>query len=78
MDEIPRNDSGRQDGQSFRTIEKYTAGEPREEISRLLPLGTEDAYQQAKKISADRFGNPFLMADAYRKKINDRPKITPL
>ena len=56
---------------------KYTTGEPREAISGLLLLETEDAYQKAKKILADRFGNPFLIADAYRKRINDWPKIAP-
>ena len=50
---------------------KYTRGEPREAISGLLLLETADAYRRAKKILAERFGNPFLVADAYRKKINE-------
>lgn len=56
---------------------KYTAGEPREAISGLLLLETSDAYLWAKKILADRFGNPFFVADAYRKKISERLKIPP-
>ena len=56
---------------------KYTTGEPKEAISGLLLLETEDAYKQAKKILSDRFRNPFLVADAYRKKINEWPKIPP-
>ena len=56
---------------------KYTTGEPKEAISGLLLLETEEAYKQARKILADRFGNPFLVADAYRKKINEWPKIPP-
>ena len=56
---------------------KYTRGEPREAISGLLLLETADAYRRAKKILAERFGNPFLVADAYRKKINEWPKIPP-
>ena len=56
---------------------KYTTGEPKEAISGLLLLETEDAYKQARKILSDRFGNPFLVADAYRKKINEWPKIPP-
>lgn len=56
---------------------KYTAGEPKEAISGLLLLETAEAYKQAKKILSDRFGNPFLIADAYRKKINEWPKIPP-
>jgi len=56
---------------------KYTTGEPKEAISGLLLLETEEAYKQARKILSDRFGNPFLVADAYRKKINEWPKIPP-
>ena len=56
---------------------KYTAGEPKEAISGLLLLETAEAYKQAKKILSDRFGHPFLVADAYRKKINEWPKIPP-
>ena len=48
---------------------KYTAGEPKEAISGLLLLETEDAYKEARKILSDRYGNPFLVADAYKKKI---------
>ena len=56
---------------------KYTAGEAKGAISGFLSLETSDAYTQAKKVLADRFGNPFLIADAYRKKINEWPKIPP-
>ena len=58
-------------------LRKYTAGEPKEAISGVLLLETAEAYKQAKKILSDRFGNPFLIADAYRKKINEWPKIPP-
>jgi len=63
--------------QRFYYLGKYTAGEPREAISGLLLLETSDAYLRAKKILADRFGNPFFVADVYRKKISERPKIPP-
>lgn len=56
---------------------KYTTGEPKEAISGLLLLETSDAYKQQKKILSDRYGNPFLVAEAYRKKINKWPKIPP-
>ena len=58
-------------------LEKYTTGEPMEAISGFLLLETSDAYKQAKKILSDRYGNPFLVAEAYRKKINEWPKISP-
>lgn len=56
---------------------KYTAGEAREAISGFLSLETPQAYIEAKKVSSDRFGNPFLIADAYRKRINEWPRIQP-
>ena len=46
-------------------------------MSGLLPLDTEEAYTKAKQILASRFGNSFLVSDAYRKKIAEWPKILP-
>lgn len=56
---------------------KYTTGEAKESISGLLALEDTEAFRKAKKILKDRFGNPFIVADAYRKKINNWPKIPP-
>ena len=56
---------------------RYTAGEAKEAISGLLTLESANAYHEARKILSDRFGNPFLVANAYRKKINDWPTILP-
>lgn len=56
---------------------KYTAGEAREAISGFLSLATPQAYTEAKKVLSDRFGNPFLIVDTYRKKINEWPRIQP-
>ena len=56
---------------------RYTAGEAKEAVSGLLTLDNGDAYQKAKKILTSRFGNQFMVADAFRKKINDWPKIVP-
>jgi len=54
---------------------KYTSGEAKEAVSGLLPLSGNDAYLEAKKLLQERYGNPFLVSDAYRKKINDWPRI---
>ena len=56
---------------------KYTTGEAKEAISGLLALDNTGAYNKARKILTDRFGNPFIVANAYRKKINGWPKIPP-
>ena len=53
---------------------RYTAGEAK---SGLLTLESTNDYQPARKILSDRFGNPFLVANAYRKKIYDWPRILP-
>ena len=54
---------------------RFTSGEAKEAVSGLLPLNTEQAYTKAKKILTCRFGNPFLVSNAYRRKIDDWPKI---
>ena len=56
---------------------RYTTGEAKEAISGLLALDSKHAYRDARKILSDRFGNPFLVANAYRKKINEWPRIQP-
>ena len=56
---------------------RYTTGKAKESISGLLALDSEHAYRDARKILSDRFGNPFLVANAYRKKINEWPRIQP-
>ena len=56
---------------------KYTTGEAKEAISGLLALEDTEAFSKAKKILKDRFGNPFIVGDAYHKKINSWPKIPP-
>ena len=56
---------------------RYTSGEAKDAISGLLTLESDDAYREARKILSDRFGNPFLVADAYKKKIKEWPNIPP-
>lgn len=56
---------------------KYMAGEAREAINGFLSLKTPQAYTEAKKVLSDRFSNPFLIADAYRKKIKEWSWIQP-
>lgn len=56
---------------------KYITGEAKEAIRGLLSLDSAEAYTEARKILAERYGNPFLVTDAYRKRINEWPKIPP-
>ena len=56
---------------------KYTTGAAKEAVSGLLSLDNVDAYNKAKTILTNRFGNPFTVADAFCKRINSWPKIQP-
>lgn len=55
---------------------RYITGKAKEAIRGLLTLDSEHAYHEARKILSERFGNPILVANAYRKKINEWPKFT--
>ena len=57
-------------------LSKFTSGEAKEAISSLLSLDSEEAYVKAKKILMNRFGNAFLLSNAYRK-IENWLKIPP-
>ena len=56
-------------------LSKYTSGEAKDAIHTLISLGNQDAYDKAQKILADRYGNKFLVANAFRRKLERWPKI---
>ena len=56
-------------------IGKYTAGEAKEAISGYLCQDNTEAFQEAKNVPKKRFGNPFLVANSFKKKISDWPKV---
>lgn len=58
-------------------LRRYTSGEAKEAISGYTTLDTAEAYEEAKAVLKNRYGNPFLIANAYRKKINEWPKVKP-
>ena len=53
----------------------YTSGEAKSAILGLLHLTTDEAYWLAKTRLTDRFGNDFIVSNAYRVKIRDWPTI---
>ncbi|KAK3754647.1 hypothetical protein QZH41_001706 [Actinostola sp. cb2023] len=57
-------------------LRKYVAGEAKETIDGLMLLDAEDAYVKAKEMLSKRFGDSFVIASAYRKKLQSWPKIT--
>ena len=40
-------------------------------------MGTDKAYETAWEILEERYGNPFVVAKAFRDKLNSWPKIGP-
>ena len=56
---------------------KFTTDGTKEAVGGLLPLDSEEAYIEAKKILASRFGDPFLVSNGYRRKISKWPRILP-
>ena len=49
---------------------KYVSGEAKEVVNGFMLLDGEDAYQKAKEMLAKRFGDPFTIATAFRKKLD--------
>ena len=56
-------------------LSRYTGGEARTVIEGFFLLRTSDAYDRAKQKLYDRFGNDFIVASAYRKKLKEWPMI---
>ncbi|XP_070188845.1 uncharacterized protein [Littorina saxatilis] len=56
-------------------LKRYLGGSAREAVSGFFLLGSEKAYQQAKDILDQRFGNQFITSDAFMSELNSWPKI---
>ena len=56
-------------------LSEYTDGPAKESIQGLLRLHTEEAFIKAKSILKERFGDSFKIAQAYRTKLKEWPKM---
>ncbi|XP_066553505.1 uncharacterized protein LOC136721589 [Amia ocellicauda] len=56
-------------------LRKYVGGPAKKAIEGYFLLGTESAYCAAWTILEERYGNPFLIAKAFRDKLDTWPKI---
>ena len=56
-------------------MRRYLRGEAKEAVEGLFYLSTEEAYDSAMKILDDRFGNPFIISETFRDKLESWPKI---
>ena len=57
-------------------LKRYLGGPAKECIEGLALLSTDSAYDEAKKILKERFGDNFIVANAFRQKLRDWPKIS--
>ena len=57
-------------------MQQYLKGEAREAVEALFYFNTEEAYNSARSILEERYGNPFLVSEAFRDKLDDWPKIS--
>ncbi|KAJ8404442.1 hypothetical protein AAFF_G00337090 [Aldrovandia affinis] len=57
-------------------LRKYIGGPAKKAIESYFLLGTESAYRAAWAILEERYGNPFLIAKAFRDKLDAWPKIS--
>ena len=56
-------------------LAQYTGGEARSAIHGLLHLRTDDAYDRAKKLLTDRYGNDFITASTYKRRLREWPTV---
>lgn len=56
-------------------LKRYVAGSVKELIEGYLLLSSDDAYEEAKMALNKRYGDPFVIANAFRDKLENWPKI---
>ncbi|KAM9332785.1 uncharacterized protein KZ484_017918 [Pholidichthys leucotaenia] len=57
-------------------LQKYASGSARKVIESYFLLGTESAYNAARTVLEDWYGNPFLIIKTFRDKLKAWPKIS--
>ena len=57
-------------------LKRYLGGAALEAVEGFCLLTTADAYEQARNLLDDRFGDPFIVANAFRDKLDAWPNIT--
>jgi hypothetical protein len=56
-------------------LAKYTTGEAKEAIQGYLSLRSPEAYDRAKNVLMERYGDKYLIYDAYKRKLMNWPVI---
>ena len=58
-------------------LKRYLTGAALEAIEGYFLLSTDDAYVEARMLLEQRYGDPFVIANAFRDKLEEWPKIPP-
>ena len=58
-------------------LKRYVSGPVRDVIEGFFLLPSEKAYEEAKKTFDKRYGDPFVISNAFRDKLDKWPKIPP-
>ena len=56
-------------------LKRYLGGAAKEAVEGYLLLSSPDAYEEAKELLEKRYGDPFVIAGAFRDKLESWPKI---
>ena len=56
-------------------LKRYLGGQVKDVIESYFLMSNEDAYDEAKKLLDQRYGNTFVIANAFRDKLENWPKI---
>ncbi len=56
-------------------LSRYLSGEAKEAVEGMFYFDTSASYEAARKILDERFGNPFLVAEGFRAKLDGWPRI---
>ena len=57
-------------------LNKYTTGKANDVIKGFVTLNSNDSYQRAKKLLAQRFGDPHRVSNAYKVRLRNWPQIS--
>ena len=56
-------------------LNQYLSGKPKQVVDQYLLIGTEDAYQSARKLLKERYGNCNVVGSAFLNKLENWPKV---
>lgn len=70
------DNKGLKDEEKIHYMKRYLAGPALQAVSGLFLLKGGHAFQKAKEILEERFGGPFIVAEAFRDKVEAWPKIS--